>query len=99
MKEKIVCATLLVEKSPQALPLGAACVASSIKSRFKNLEVLLFSPTMEDSEYFGKSDIEKANIFAEKLLAFAGVDAENFIKVVCLSVYVWNRLVLEKVGL
>ena len=99
MKEKIVCATLLVEKSPQALPLGAACVASSIKSRFKNLEVLLFSPTMEDSEYFGKSDIEKANIFAEKLLAFAGVDAENSIKAVCLSVYVWNRLVLEKVGL
>lgn len=99
MKEKIVCATLLVEKSPQALPLGAACVASSIKSRFKNLEVLLFSPTMEDSEYFGKSDIEKANIFAEKLLAFAEVKAENSIKVVCLSVYVWNRLVLEKVGL
>lgn len=93
MKEKIVCATLLVEKSPQALPLGAACVASSIKSRFKNLEVLLFSPTMEDSEYFGKSDVEKANIFAEKLLAFADV------KAVCLSVYVWNRLVLEKVGL
>ena len=93
MKGKIVCATLLVEKSPQALPLGAACVASSIKSRFKNLEVLLFSPTMEDSEYFGKSDVEKANIFAEKLLAFADV------KVVCLSVYVWNRLVLEKVGL
>ena len=80
MKEKIVCATLLVEKSPQALPLGAACVASSIKSRFGNLEVLLFSPTMEDSEYFGKSDIEKANIFAENLLAFADV------KVVCLSV-------------
>ena len=99
MKEKIVCATLLVEKSPQALPLGAACVASSIKSRFKNLEVLLFSPTMEDSEYFGKSDVEKANIFAENLLEFAGVDAENSIKVVCLSVYVWNRLVLEKVGL
>ena len=99
MKEKIVCATLLVEKSPQALPLGAACVASSIKSRFKNLEVLLFSPTMEDSEYFGKSDVEKANIFAENLLAFAGVDAENSIKAVCLSVYVWNRLVLEKVGL
>ena len=93
MKEKIVCATLLVEKSPQALPLGAACVASSIKSRFKNLEVLLFSPTMEDSEYFGKSDVEKANIFAENLLEFADV------KVVCLSVYVWNRLVLEKVGL
>ena len=99
MKEKIVCATLLVEKSPQALPLGAACVASSIKSRFKNLEVLLFSPTMEDSEYFGKSDVEKANIFAENLLEFAGVDAENSIKAVCLSVYVWNRLVLEKVGL
>ena len=47
---------------------------------------------MEDSEYFGKSDVEKAEIFAENLLAFAGV------KAVCLSVYVWNRQVLEKVG-
>ena len=28
---RIICTTLLVEKSPQALPLGAACVASAIK--------------------------------------------------------------------
>ena len=99
MKGKIVCATLLVEKSPQALPLGAACVASSIKNRFENLEVLLFSPTMEDSEYFGKSDIEKANIFVEKLLSFSKESNGNpKPDVVCLSVYVWNRQILEKVG-
>lgn len=93
MKEKIICATLLVEKSPQALPLGAACVASSIKNRLGLKDVFLFSPTQEDFEYFGKSDVEKAEIFVENLLAFAGV------KAVCLSVYVWNRQVLETVGL
>ena len=30
MKAKIICTTLLVEKSPQAFPLGAACIASVI---------------------------------------------------------------------
>ena len=99
MKGKIVCATLLVEKSPQALPLGAACVASSIKSRLGLNDVFLFSPTQEDFEFKGKSLEEKANIFVEKLLDFSKESNGNpKPDVVCLSVYVWNRLVLEKVG-
>ena len=92
--KKIICATLLVEKSPQALPLGAACIASSIKKYCKDTETLVFSPTQEDAEYFHKSTDEKAKVFVEKILEFAGNKAD----VVCLSVYVWNRLVLEKVG-
>lgn len=92
--KKIICATLLVEKSPQALPLGAACIASSIKKYCKDTETLVFSPTQEDAEYFQKSTDEKAKVFVEKILEFAGNKAD----VVCLSVYVWNRLVLEKVG-
>ena len=92
--KKIICATLLVEKSPQALPLGAACIASSIKKYCKDTETLVFSPTQEDAEYFQKSTDEKAKFFVEKILEFSGNKAD----VVCLSVYVWNRLVLEKVG-
>ena len=92
--KKIICATLLVEKSPQALPLGAACIASSIKKYCKDTETLVFSPTQEDAEYFQKSTDEKAKVFVEKILEFSGNKAD----VVCLSVYVWNRLVLEKVG-
>ena len=94
MKGKIICATLLVEKSPQALPLGAACVASSIKNQCKDLCVELFSPTKEDSDFLGKSQKEMAQVFVHQLF-------EKFsqkIDVVCLSVYVWNRHVLEEAG-
>ena len=94
MKGKIICATLLVEKSPQALPLGAACVASSIKNQCKDLCVELFSPTKEDSDFLGKSQKEMAQVFVHQLF-------EKFsqkIDVVCLSVYVWNRQVLEEAG-
>ena len=37
----IVCSTVLVETSPQAMPLGAACIASSIKadSKLKDFDV------------------------------------------------------------
>ena len=94
MKGKIICATLLVEKSPQALPLGAACVASSIKNQCKDLCVELFSPTKEDSDFLGKSQKEMAQVFVHQLF-------EKFsqkIDVICLSVYVWNRQVLEEAG-
>ena len=30
-KPLVICTTLLIENSPQALPLGAACIASAIK--------------------------------------------------------------------
>ena len=33
LKTPVICTTLLIEKSPQALPLGAACVASAIKHK------------------------------------------------------------------
>ena len=50
---EIICTTLLVEKSPQALPLGAACVASAIKhyaGTEKECEVKLISFSREDEE-------------------------------------------------
>ncbi len=36
----LICTTVLIEKSPQALPLGAACVASAIKNSSKTKELL-----------------------------------------------------------
>ena len=53
MKSKIIFTTLLIEKSPQAIPLGAACVASAVKNNAltKDLcDVELLPFNMEDFE-------------------------------------------------
>ena len=53
MKSKIIFTTLLIEKSPQSIPLGAACVASAVKnnSLTKNLcDVELLTFNIEDFE-------------------------------------------------
>ncbi len=89
---KILCTTLLVEKSPQALPLGAACVASAIKhypGTEKECQVKLISFSREDKEITAlKSDKEKADYIADRLLQ------ENP-QIVCMSVFVWNRTIFE----
>lgn len=89
-KPLVVCATLLIEKSPQALPLGAACIASALKhdSRTENrFSVELVAPTKEDADYRPDAPGE---FLAEKITAGRMPDY------VCLSVYVWNRAELEK---
>ena len=51
MKIPVICTSLLIEKSPQALPLGAACIASAIKHNPKTsgiTEVSLKSFSLED---------------------------------------------------
>lgn len=89
---KIICTTLLVEKSPQALPLGAACVASAIKhyaGTEKECHVKLISFSREDEEILPlRSDEEKADFIADRLLK------ENP-QIVCMSVFVWNRTIFE----
>lgn len=80
MKTKVICTTQLVENSPQALPLGAACIASAIKNdeRTRDLcDVSLISFAPEDN----------ADYIVERLK-----NAE----IICFSVFVWNRLVLEQ---
>lgn len=85
-KTLAICTTLLIESSPQALPLGAACIASAIKSsqetkdRFQvNLEVM----TMEDPDFESR--------LTESI---AGQNP----KYVLFSVYVWNRFLLESIA-
>ncbi len=92
MMTKILCTTLLVEKSPQALPLGAACVASAIKhyaGTEKECDVKLISFSREDDEIQTlESNEQKADFIANRLLK------ENP-QIVCMSVFVWNRTIFE----
>ncbi|WP_051537912.1 B12-binding domain-containing radical SAM protein [Treponema sp. C6A8] len=87
MKPLVICTTLLVEKSPQALPLGAACIASAIKQSQLTrelCEVKLTAFSMEDKVCTADSIYR---ILIEEKPA-----------IVCFSVFVWNRLLLEEVS-
>lgn len=90
-KQLIICSTLLIETSPQALPLGAACVASAIKndSLTKNkFNVELLCESLENISLKKESDVAK--YFSNFILANKNP------KYVCFSVYVWNRLYIEE---
>jgi len=90
-KPRIVCTSILVETSPQALPLGAACIASAlkhdehIKDKF-SVELIAFSN--EDKTL-------SAQTAASSIINSAGV-APSF---VCFSIYVWNRAMSEQIAL
>lgn len=92
----VICTTLLIEKSPQALPLGAACIASAIKNDLltKDLcSVYLDVYTLEDYE-LNRIDLsieKKAQIIVDKILLRKP-------EIVAFSVFVWNREILEIVG-
>lgn len=82
--KKVICVTALVETSPQALPLGAACIVSAIKSHpftRDEFDAELFYFSLEDKEI----DLEKT---AEKILSKNPYS-------VGFSIYVWNRRILE----
>jgi len=96
MKAKVIFTTLLIETSPQALPLGAACVASAVKhsSLTENLcEVQLVPFNKEEAEFekHNKSIQDGAAYIAEQLIKLEP-------SVVGFSVFVWNRLILEQVS-
>lgn len=87
--------TLLIEKSPQALPLGAACVASACKNdpRLGDCEVCLKSISVEDKNYIASKKDGKDTEF---LLDFiVGKEKPDFLG---LSVYVWNHNELLKLA-
>ena len=90
-KQLIICSTLLIETSPQALPLGAACVASAIKndSLTKNkFNVELLAESLENISSKNESDVAK--YFSNFILSNKNP------KYVCFSVYVWNRIYIEE---
>ncbi len=92
-KQTVICTTLLVETSPQALPLGCACIASAIKQKVDqgkvSVEILDFST--EDVCIAHLSDDKKIEVIAKKIL-------EKDPTVLCFSLYVWNRTLLTGVA-
>ena len=87
MKNKsITVCTVLVENSPQALPLGAACIASSIKtlsSDFIDLKVNLVDFNLEQ------------NLSVEQVTNIL-LSQNSFIY--CFSIFVWNKELLLEVA-
>ena len=92
MKSRVICTSLLVEKSPQALPLGAACIASAIKNNQLTKDIIqtqVLTFTLEDKNLALKnSDTEKADYIYQALI-------ENKAEIVCFSTFVWNRNIFE----
>lgn len=101
MKTPVIFTTLLIEKSPQALPLGAACVASAVKhteglKELCDVQLVAFCKEDADFEPSGK-------YIADKLIEHMprGKDSpapENGAlprAIFCFSLFVWNRLILE----
>ena len=97
MAFKVIFTTLLIEKSPQALPLGAACCASAVKQNPLTADlcnVELFAFNKEDDDFVKATSTNPSpqiagKFIAEKLLAKAP-------KLVAFSVFVWNRQILEE---
>ena len=78
--------TILVEKSPQSLPLGVACVASSIKNlsiEFPDLKVNLVDFNLEQN-----LSVEK---ITNDLLCYDSA-------IYCFSIFVWNKNFLLEVA-
>lgn len=89
----VICTTLLIERSPQALPLGAACIASAIKNNPLTKETcsVTLKPFCKEDEEFAKhsaTEQTSAEYIAEQLY-----EPES---IVCFSVFVWNRIILEQ---
>lgn len=109
MASSVICTTLLIEKSPQALPLGAACIASAVKN-YPELagivDVSLKAFCLEDKS-FPKDKNAAAQYIAEKLIEDVssgqvlglktgqrgGSEASTVL--ICFSCFVWNIEVLE----
>lgn len=94
MAVKVICTTLLIEKSPQALPLGAACIATAIKHSKElkdKCEVSLTAFCLEDKD-FPKDKNIASDFIAEKLISKTqGCGQALF----CFSCFVWNVGILE----
>ena len=108
MKTPVIFTTLLIEKSPQALPLGAACVASAVKhteglKEACDVQLLAFCKEDEDFARHCKSNEAAGKYIADKLIVHMGgrnqetspQDETSPRAIFCFSVFVWNRLILE----
>ena len=91
----VIFTTILIEKSPQSLPLGAACVASSVKNNplTKSIcKTVLIDFCAEDAKFIqNNTSLESiTDYIVESLLV-------NNPSIICFSIYVWNRIILDNV--
>ena len=102
----VICTTLLIEKSPQALPLGAACIASAIKNSSETKElckVSLKAFSLEDDEIKNISE----NLSGQnKLKAISEYISDELLKltngrkaIICISTFVWNVEILKEAAI
>ena len=102
----VICTTLLIEKSPQALPLGAACIASAIKNSSETKElckVSLKAFSLEDDEIKNISE----NLSGQnKLKAISEYISDELLKltngrkaIICISTFVWNVEILKETAI
>ncbi|MCQ2574105.1 MAG: radical SAM protein [Treponema sp.] len=98
-KSLAICSSILIETSPQSLPLGAACIASALKANSKTKNILcveLNDISKEDSDFQNaeKISFEKSvEILKQKLLKNQKPDF--FLA----SIYVWNRKEFEALSI
>ncbi len=100
MAVPVICTTLLIEKSPQALPLGAACIATAIKNwpgLKDNVKVQLKAFSIEDDDFKMLDDTDKRAAFiAEKIWEIAKGRESSEGLIVCFSCFVWNVEILRR---
>ncbi len=100
MAVPVICTTLLIEKSPQALPLGAACIATAIKNwpgLKDNVKVQLKAFSIEDDDFKKLDDTDKRAAFiAEKIWEIAKGRESSEGLIVCFSCFVWNVEILKR---
>ena len=100
MAVPVICTTLLIEKSPQALPLGAACIATAIKNwpgLKDNVKVQLKAFSIEDDDFKMLDDTDKRAAFiAEKIWEIAKGRESSEGLIVCFSCFVWNVEILKR---
>ena len=103
-KVSAACTTVLIEKSPQALPAGAGCIASALKNSDLTKDICSVKLKAFCLEERGLSRLKsfdsQGKFVAEQLwqLLCENAGASAFtggLKVVCFSMYVWNRKILE----
>jgi len=103
MKIPVICTTLLIEKSPQALPLGAACIASAIKNNSEtkdlcSVSLKVFSLEDKDIQNILRSHSgENTNQYIAKYVSDEILKLTNGRKaIICISTFVWNVDILKK---
>lgn len=94
--KKLICTTLLVETSPQGIPLGAACIASAIKASpltKGKYDVELIDFSLEDAEIMLAKQNGGENAVSVLIAKRLAQKSPDF---ACFSVYVWNRNILSR---